>query len=122
MQARLLSHKTLFRYFLAVLTGTVLSISSTSGQVNTYTFTPVGGTFTPLTGATPVPVLQEDDALSPAIPIGFPFTYDATVFTQLQASSNGFITFNTANLEAGQSNNLTTASPCVRCLLPSGTI
>jgi hypothetical protein len=118
MKTRLQAHTTLLRYFLAVLTGTALSIGSASGQVNTYTFTPVGGTFTPLTGATLLPVLQEDDALSPAIPIGFSFTYDATVFTQLQASSNGFITFNTANLEAGQANNLTTASTFRPLLAP----
>ncbi|WP_375437029.1 T9SS type A sorting domain-containing protein [uncultured Hymenobacter sp.] len=110
MKARIRADVTTFRHFLAVVVGAALIVSSASAQVNTYTFAPVAGTFTPLTNATPMPVLQEDDALSPAIPIGFSFTYDATVFTQLQASSNGFLTFNTANLEAGQSNNLTTAS------------
>ncbi|MBO0357422.1 T9SS type A sorting domain-containing protein [Hymenobacter sp. BT186] len=88
----------------------VLTIGAASAQVNNYTFTPVAGTFTPLVGGTIVSDLATDDAVSPTIPIGFSFTYDAAVFTQLQASSNGFLTFNTANIEVAQTNTLATGT------------
>ena len=110
MKTRLHAGAAIHRYFLTLLTGAALTIGSASAQVNTYSFTPVAGTFTPLTGGITVPELATDDAVSAAIPIGFSFIYDATVFTQLQASSNGFITFNTANIEVAQTNTLATGT------------
>ncbi|HEX8425298.1 T9SS type A sorting domain-containing protein [Hymenobacter sp.] len=57
-----------------------------------------------------MPALLTDDALSSTIQLGFSFAYDGSIYTQLQASSNGFLTFNTANTALGQENNLTAAS------------
>ena len=51
-----------------------------------------------------------NDALSSAINIGFNFIYDGTTYTQFKASSNGFLTFNTANTLAQPTNNLNTSS------------
>ena len=51
-----------------------------------------------------------NDALSSAINIGFNFIYDGTTYTQFKASSNGFLTFNTANTLSQPTNNLNTVS------------
>lgn len=51
-----------------------------------------------------------NDALSASINIGFNFIYDGTTYTQIKASSNGFITFNTANTLAQPTNNLNTST------------
>jgi hypothetical protein len=42
-----------------------------------------------------------DDNLSVATDIGFPFVYDGAVYTQFSASTNGFLTFNTATTATG---------------------
>lgn len=66
----------------------------------TYTFAATTGTFTPLTGATAVANIQsgqdfsDDDELSTAIPLGFTFRFAGVPFTQLYASTNGFVSFN----------------------------
>ena len=51
-----------------------------------------------------------NDALSSAINIGFTFFYDGVSYTQFKASSNGFLTFNTANTLAQPTNNLNTSA------------
>ena len=74
-----------------------------------YDFTAVSGTFTPITGGiTPPsglnPNINADGRISDNIPIGFSFTFDGTAYTQVRASSDGFLTFNT-----GATNSLTNA-------------
>ncbi|RTQ53356.1 T9SS type A sorting domain-containing protein [Hymenobacter gummosus] len=90
----------------AVAVATLLGTSAANAQVDTYTFAPSAGTFTPLTGGTTVSAIQTDDAISGVIPLGFNFTYDGTVYTQIKASSNGWITFNTAATGNELTNNL----------------
>ena len=51
-----------------------------------------------------------NDALSSAVNIGFTFYYQQVAYTQFKASSNGFITFNTANTLAQPTNNLKTST------------
>lgn len=51
-----------------------------------------------------------NDVLSSAINIGFTFYYQQVAYTQFKASSNGFITFNTANTLAQPTNNLKTST------------
>lgn len=51
-----------------------------------------------------------NDALSSAVNIGFTFYYQEVAYTQFKASSNGFITFNTANTLAQPTNNLRTST------------
>lgn len=51
-----------------------------------------------------------NDALSSAIGIGFTFYYQQLAYTQFKASSNGFMTFNTANTLSQPTNNLKTST------------
>jgi chitodextrinase len=72
---------------------------------NTYEFIPLSGTFTEIVGGTNIPAIQTDDAISAALPIGFTFNYCGTDYTQIKASSNGFITFNVANTSSANGNS-----------------
>ncbi|GAA4356218.1 hypothetical protein GCM10023185_19800 [Hymenobacter saemangeumensis] len=85
-----------------VIAGLLLGSQAALAQVDTYQFAASGGTFTPLTGGTTVSSIQSDDALSASLPIGFSFTFDGAMHTQVKASSNGWLTFN----QAASSNSL----------------
>ncbi|MBF9143217.1 T9SS type A sorting domain-containing protein [Hymenobacter properus] len=61
---------------------------------DTYSFTPSTGTYTPLTGGTPVTTILSDDALSGTIPLPFSFVFDGNTYTSCKVSSNGWLTFN----------------------------
>ncbi|WP_073280961.1 T9SS type A sorting domain-containing protein [Hymenobacter psychrotolerans] len=64
-------------------------------QVDTYQFAASQGTFTPLVGGTAIPAMLADTYITPtALPLGFTFVFDGTPFTEVKASSNGFLTFN----------------------------
>ncbi len=67
----------------------------TAQTVSNYFFTPSNGTFTQLVGATvqTSTISDNDDDKYPLAPIGFNFTYDGTVYTQVSATTNGFLTF-----------------------------
>ncbi len=71
-------------------------------------FTPSSGTYNPLVGGTNVADIQTDDAASVALPIGFSFNFGGTAYTQFFASSNGYLTFGSAN--ASLTNDLTTGA------------
>ncbi len=81
-----------------------LSIPSTA---NTYSFSASSGTFTSLSGGTPVAALLVDDAAA-VVPIGFDFTYEGVTYSLVAGSSNGFLSFTT--LASGFNNSLA-ASP-----------
>jgi hypothetical protein len=51
-----------------------------------------------------------NDAISSSIDIGFTFYYDQISYTHFKASTNGFITFNTANTLSQPTNNLKTST------------
>ncbi|MBC6697892.1 fibronectin type III domain-containing protein [Hymenobacter puniceus] len=51
--------------------------------------------------------MQNDDAISTALPIGFSFSFDGIPYTNVYASSNGFLSFN-SSATSNLSNNLTT--------------
>lgn len=73
------------------------AVQNISAQnVANYTFTPSSGTFTALSGAN-VPVLQTgfdlDDGYFQPVPIGFTFKFDGTNYTQVSASTNGWMSF-----------------------------
>lgn len=51
-----------------------------------------------------------NDALSTATNIGFTFTYNSVAYTQFKVSTNGFLTFNTANTLTQPTNNLKTST------------
>lgn len=63
--------------------------------LSNYYFTPSNGTFTELSGATIQPLENgdKDDGWYPLAPVGFNFTYNGTVYTQVSASTNGFMRF-----------------------------
>lgn len=76
-----------------------------------YTFSGVAGSYTP--NASPTATLINagvDDLLSAAAPIGFTFQYGCNNYTQFKASSNGWLTFNTAITANNNFNNLTTST------------
>jgi hypothetical protein len=92
----------------SVCTGSLATLVATGGTVDanasSYSFASSAGTFTPLTGGTSVPV--GDDVISGAIPLGFSFTYAGNTYTNVFASSNGFLSFNsTSGSSAGNSMN-----------------
>ncbi len=78
------------------------------GQVSAYNFVATTGTYTATSGQTSITGLGSsvDDAISNAINIGFTFNYEGTDYTQFKASSNGWITFNTAITSTYATNNL----------------
>jgi hypothetical protein len=89
-----------------LLAGLLLGARSGYAQVDTYSFAPSSGTYTPLPAtATSVTSINSDDAVTGAIPIGFNFTFDGTVYTQLYANSNGFISFNASTPSSGSYTN-----------------
>jgi hypothetical protein len=59
----------------------------------TYTFTASSGTFEPLSAATPVDIIENDEAVQEGIPLGFTFNFAGIPFTQVAASSNGNLSF-----------------------------
>ena len=69
-----------------------------------------------LVGATAVPSIKADDAISGAIPIGFTFTYNGNNYTNVYASSNGFLSFNSA-ATSSPTNNLTSPAASLLPLL-----
>ena len=71
----------------------------TKSQIS-YAFSALPGTYVPITGGTS-PVLSPSELLSThdegyanGIPIGFPFNYNGTIYTTINANSNGFAAFN----------------------------
>ena len=75
-----------------------------------YNLTSVGGTFNYNGAPTNIIVSGVDDGLSVVSPIGFNFQYGCVNYTQFKASSNGWLTFNTAVTASNLSNNLATST------------
>lgn len=61
-------------------------------QVSSYTFSQSSGTYTPITGGTVIAsgAAVDDDNYN-ALPIGFNFNYNGTVYTTFSLNANGFI-------------------------------
>jgi GEVED domain/Secretion system C-terminal sorting domain len=84
----------------------VLATAITRAQVPAYAFTPVSGSYTPITGGTNVILTYNaaanyDDGIATpanAVPIGFNFNYNGTVYTTIRPCANGFAAFGTAAL------------------------
>lgn len=81
-------------------------------QISSYSYLATTSTWAANSSPTAITGLGAaiNDALSSAINIGFTFTYQTVAYTQFKASSNGFITFNTANTLAQPTNNLKTST------------
>jgi hypothetical protein len=78
-------------------------------QVANYSYVATTSTWVSNVSPTSIHGATEDDALSSAINIGFNFTYNGVSYSQFKASTNGFITFNTANTSPQPVNNLNTS-------------
>lgn len=108
---------------IACLGGTT-TLTATGGTVvlpsSTYGFAASSGTFTPISGGTTVSSIKTDDAVSGALPIGFTFNYGGTNYTNVYASSNGFLSFNTSiSTTSSAANSLTApASNIVPLIAP----
>ena len=74
------------------------------------------GGLTPLVSPTVVTTIKADDAISGSIPIGFTFTYNGNNYTNVYASSNGFLSFNPA-ATSSPTNNLTSPAASLLPLL-----
>lgn len=73
-------------------------------QSAAYTFTSSTGTFDTLVGGTNVTAIEDDDEVSALLPIGFTFLYNGTSYTDVVASSNGFLSFNASSGSANGNN------------------
>lgn len=96
----------------------LLASQAALAQVDTYSFAASNRTYVPLTGGTNVtyPSANLDDNISPAIAIGFPFIFDGTSYASVYASTNGFLSFNSA-AGSGLNNNLDTGGATERPLV-----
>ncbi|QNH61381.1 T9SS type A sorting domain-containing protein [Hymenobacter sediminicola] len=102
---------------LAIVAGMSCAVSTAQAQVDTYIFSASQGTFTPLPAtATVATAVQDDDAISGAIPIGFSFAFDGVPYTNVYASSNGFLSFNSA-ASSSLTNDLDAAAAAIRPLV-----
>jgi len=104
------------RKILLTFFGLCVFTSMMNAQLSTYSFSAVSGTFTPVSGGTTVAAVQADDAVSGAIPIGFNFVFNGITYTNVYASSNGFLSFNAATGSA-TANNLPASGAATRPLL-----
>lgn len=96
-------------YTLIIAVALFASTNVNFGQFN-YSFTAVAGTYSANFLPTTIVTAGTDDGLSAATPIGFNFVYGCTTYTQFKASSNGWLTFNTAVTGSNLGNNLNTSA------------
>ncbi len=80
--------------FRTLLVASFFNSNDTIAQLS-YSMVPRVPGYTALSGGTSIPDLSagSDQTISPAIPIGFNFTFDGTVYTECQASDNGYLHF-----------------------------
>ncbi|MDP2385538.1 MAG: GEVED domain-containing protein [Bacteroidota bacterium] len=101
--------------FAAVIT--IGSLNKVSAQFS-YTFsTATTPAFTANATPTTIVAAATDESLSAATNIGFTFNYNCVNYTQFKASSNGWLTFNTAITSAGLTNDLD-ANTMGSCIAP----
>lgn len=98
-------------------------VPGTKGQVSSYLFSAFNGSYSPISGGTAVPEVQDDDAFSSStIPLGFTFVYDGNSYNNCWVNSNGFVTFlgSVTGISAStqRSNNLTNSNLLTPALYP----
>ncbi len=97
------------KLLLSLLCATLLNSISVFGQIN-FTVTALAGTYTANAAPTVLHAAGVDDAISASTPIGFTFQYDCVNYTNFKASSNGWLTLNTAVAGTNAFNNLNTSA------------
>lgn len=89
--------KNLFTKLKGLLSAVLLiGLGATATKAQTaasYIFTPLSGTYTPLTGGTEIFDIYADDASSAMLPIGFTFTFCGVNYTDVKVNSNGWLSF-----------------------------
>lgn len=90
--------------------GAITSVSNYVAAAVPFTFTDISVT------GTDIPALTGVDDVSTSVSIGFTYTFFGTAFTSLFVSSNGLITFGTAN--SGFSNATLSANPTQAAIAP----
>ncbi|HMK24787.1 MAG TPA: PKD-like domain-containing protein, partial [Chitinophagaceae bacterium] len=80
---------------------TVLFAAISHAQVANYSFAASSGTYTPLVAPTNIFTGLWDDSNSPAIPLGFTFTFNGVAYTTCIVNTNGFISFGATLPTAG---------------------
>ncbi|QNH62724.1 beta strand repeat-containing protein [Hymenobacter sediminicola] len=98
--------------WLAAATGAWAQVSGYGFAASSGTYTTIEGT----AGATNVAGVQVDTGISGALPIGFSFVFDGVTYTEVRASSNGFLSFN-AGAASQSTNNLNTVATSSRPLV-----
>jgi hypothetical protein len=88
---------------------------ATGLEASKYCFAASTTTYGILTGTTDVPglIASEDDALSTAVTLQFPFTFGGNVYTDIRVSSNGWLTFGAPTVTASQNYTNTAANAAV---------
>lgn len=78
-----------------------------SQTVTNYTFSAFSGTFTTISGTTPGGTGNVDEGYFNPVPIGFDFWYMGTPYTEVSASTNGWLTLEVPITNATPTNSLT---------------
>ena len=91
---------------LAIVIGLPMTAMS---QASGYSFSTSTGTYDTLVGGTSVSGVVADSYISSAIPIGFTFNFNGVNYTDVYASSNGFLSFNSSSSN-GTANDLDNGS------------
>ena len=84
----------------------LFSVTSIGQTIDQYTFEAVDAPYTEIFGGTQLSGRRADDNLSGSFPIGFTFVYEGVDYDFFKASTNGWITFNTALSSSYNSNSL----------------
>jgi GEVED domain/Secretion system C-terminal sorting domain len=97
----------------ALLLSACLSLTVASAQVNNYTFSHSVGTYTSISGGSTLGGGATDSDVFGALPIGFSFDYNGTVYTQFGLNANGWISMGAATpsnsenpISLGSTNNV----------------
>jgi hypothetical protein len=106
------------KYIFLVGVGLLFLSGILKGQVSTYVFTPLSGTYTSISGGTEVTIIEDDEEVSTAIPIGFTFSYSGSNYTQILVSSNGWLSFNTGLTDPMLTNSLSNSDLIRPALYP----
>lgn len=94
------------KLLLSIFIGIILLSQTCYSQAPNYAFQSATGTYTALSGGTPVTLTyngagNNDDGITipaNAVPIGFPFAYNGTIYSAIKPCANGWASFSTTAL------------------------
>jgi hypothetical protein len=83
------------------------ALNGYSQAITNYSFSAFSGTFTTISGTTPAGTGNVDEGYFNPVPIGFDFWYMGTRYTEISASTNGWLTLEVPITNATPTNSLT---------------